>query len=56
MPSVAVLPSTFVGTFDGKEFVPETAPEIAHWLDFGKDHYALVTFHNTAPAPSASPG
>ena len=37
----------FVGTFDGKEFVPETAPEIAHWLDFGKDHYALVTFHNT---------
>ena len=37
----------FVGSFDGKEFVPETAPEIAHWLDFGKDHYALVTFHNT---------
>ena len=37
----------FVGSFDGTTFRPETAPEVAHWLDFGKDHYALVTFHNT---------
>lgn len=36
----------FVGSFDGKTFVPDTEPEVARWLDFGKDHYAFVTFHN----------
>lgn len=36
----------FVGSFDGQVFTPDTAAEIARWLDFGKDHYAFVTFHN----------
>ena len=35
----------FVGTFDGETFTPDTKPEVARWLDFGKDHYAFVTFH-----------
>lgn len=38
----------FVGDFDGKTFTPDTAPEVARWLDFGKDHYAFVTFHNVS--------
>ena len=37
----------FVGSFDGETFTPDTAPEVARWLDFGKDHYAFVTFHGT---------
>lgn len=37
----------FVGTFDGETFTPDTEPEVARWLDFGKDHYAFVTFHGT---------
>lgn len=36
----------FVGDFDGKNFVCEDADE-AKWLDYGKDHYATVTFSNT---------
>ncbi len=36
----------FVGSFDGQVFTPDTDAEIARWLDFGKDHYAFVTFHN----------
>ena len=36
----------FVGSFDGQLFTPDTDAEIARWLDFGKDHYAFVTFHN----------
>ncbi len=35
----------FIGTFDGETFTPDTEPEVARWLDFGKDHYAFVTFH-----------
>lgn len=34
----------FVGDFDGERFVPDSAPEVTRWLDFGKDHYAFVTF------------
>lgn len=36
----------FVGDFDGKNFVCADAHE-AKWLDYGKDHYATVTFSNT---------
>lgn len=36
----------FVGSFDGQLFTPDMDAEIARWLDFGKDHYAFVTFHN----------
>lgn len=35
----------FVGTFDGKKFVNE-APTQTKWMDWGKDHYATVTFSN----------
>ncbi len=36
----------FVGDFDGKKFTCETAPEVTRWMDYGKDHYATVTFDN----------
>lgn len=37
----------FIGNFDGTKFVCDTPPEVAKFLDFGKDHYATVTFSNT---------
>ena len=36
----------FVGDFDGKNFICPDANEVK-WLDWGKDHYATVTFSNT---------
>ncbi len=36
----------FVGQFDGHKFTCESKPEITKWLDYGKDHYATVTFDN----------
>ena len=36
----------FVGDFDGKKFTCESAPEVTKWMDYGKDHYATVTFDN----------
>jgi len=38
----------FVGDWDGKEFVVENQKSKAEskWLDYGKDHYATVTWHN----------
>ena len=33
----------FVGTFDGKRFVNES-PAVTKWMDWGKDHYAAVTW------------
>lgn len=36
----------FVGQFDGHKFTCESAPEVTKWMDFGKDHYATVTFDN----------
>lgn len=35
----------FVGTFDGKTFVNES-PATTKWMDYGKDHYATVTWSN----------
>ena len=35
----------FVGTFDGKRFTNES-PTRTKWMDYGKDHYATVTFYN----------
>lgn len=35
----------FVGTFDGKQFVNES-PALTKWMDYGKDHYATVTWSN----------
>ena len=36
----------FVGDFDGKKFTCPDAHDVK-WLDWGKDHYATVTFSNT---------
>lgn len=36
----------FVGDFNGKNFTCPDANEVK-WLDWGKDHYATVTFSNT---------
>ena len=36
----------FVGTFDGRSFTCEDTPSETKWMDYGKDHYATVTFHN----------
>ena len=35
----------FVGTFDGRKFTNQY-PTKTKWMDYGKDHYATVTFHN----------
>ena len=35
----------FVGTFDGRKFTNEF-PTKTKWMDYGKDHYATVTFSN----------
>lgn len=34
----------FIGDFDGKTFTPDAGPEVSKWMDFGKDHYATVTW------------
>ena len=36
----------FVGDFDGKKFTCESMPKVTKWLDYGKDHYATVSFYN----------
>ena len=36
----------FIGDFDGYKFVCDTKPEVTKWMDYGKDHYATVTFDN----------
>ncbi len=36
----------FVGEFDGHKFVCDDQPEETKWMDYGKDHYATVTFDN----------
>ena len=34
----------FIGDFDGKNFVCDSKPSVAKFVDYGKDHYATVTF------------
>ena len=34
----------FVGDFDGTNFTCDSDPSVAKFLDYGKDHYATVTF------------
>ena len=36
----------FVGDFDGHKFTCESTPDVTKWMDYGKDHYATVTFDN----------
>ena len=38
----------FVGQWDGHQFTCESKPEVTKWMDYGKDHYATVTF-SSAP-------
>ena len=45
----------FVGDFDGREFVCDSAPGMVKWLDYGKDHYATVCFSNTGQRVIAVP-
>lgn len=37
----------FIGDFDGHEFKCEFQPRVVKWMDFGKDTYATVAFHNS---------
>lgn len=36
----------FIGQFDGHKFICEDNPGETKWMDYGKDHYATVTFDN----------
>ena len=36
----------FVGKFDGHQFTCESMPKVTKWMDYGKDHYATVSFYN----------
>lgn len=36
----------FTGTFDGHKFTCDTEPGVTKWMDYGKDHYATVSFDN----------
>ena len=35
-----------VGQFDGHKFTCDDSPEETKWMDYGKDHYATITFDN----------
>ncbi|MDD6008061.1 MAG: DUF4980 domain-containing protein [Prevotellaceae bacterium] len=37
----------FIGEFDGHKFTCEDEPTETKWMDYGKDHYATITFDNT---------
>lgn len=45
-PSGGSATQYFVGDFDGYKFTCESKPEVTKWMDYGKDHYATVTFDN----------
>ena len=36
----------FVGSYDGKTFRCDDLPTVTRWMDYGKDHYATVTWSN----------
>lgn len=36
----------FVGDFDGHKFTCDTEPSVTRWMDYGKDHYAAVSWSN----------
>ncbi len=45
----------FIGSFDGTKFTCDDQPDEAKFLDYGKDHYATVTFSNTGSRIVAVP-
>ncbi len=36
----------FVGSYDGKTFKCDDLPTVTRWMDYGKDHYATVSWSN----------
>ena len=36
----------FIGEFDGHKFTCDDAPGVTKWMDWGKDHYATVSWAN----------
>ena len=44
----------FVGSYDGKTFKCDDLPTTTRWMDYGKDHYAAVTWSN-APEGGSTP-
>lgn len=36
----------FIGNYDGRSFKADELPTVTRWMDYGKDHYAAVTWHN----------
>ena len=44
----------FTGTFDGHKFVCNSKPSTTKWMDYGKDHYATVTFSNAPDGRSVA--
>ena len=45
-PSGGSATQYFVGDFDGHKFTCDSPKEMTKWMDFGKDHYATVSFSN----------
>ncbi|MDR2914342.1 MAG: GH32 C-terminal domain-containing protein [Tannerella sp.] len=45
-PSGGSASQYFIGNFDGKTFQCENNPEEVNWMDWGKDHYAFVSWAN----------
>ncbi len=46
-PSGGSATQYFIGDFDGKEFTCEDEKEQVKWQDYGRDHYASVTWANS---------
>ena len=46
-PSGGSATQYFVGDFDGKDFKCASKPEVTKWMDYGKDHYATVSWSNS---------
>ena len=45
-PSGGSATQYFIGNFDGKTFSCDDKKDVTRWLDWGKDHYASVTWAN----------
>lgn len=43
-PSGGSATQYFTGQFDGHKFTCDSDPKVTKWMDYGKDHYATVTF------------
>lgn len=50
-PSGGSAAQYFVGDFDGRTFSTTSPKELTKWIDYGKDHYAMVSWHNAPQGP-----